>query len=396
LLKFAKKPTMRRLKIIVAIVLSVVILSFITNHGYIWGGIQETYFRGWKNSNIDDIEFRDLRVLDAADATQPWAMALNEVNPFTAEDELWNEDYLTASFLVIHRDTIRFEQYWQGHDERTLTNSFSACKSIVALAIGLAADQGLLDVHDSVAQYLPRFAGDAGRGLTIQEVLQMRSHIPFGESYSSPFGFMAKAYYREDIRSLVAPYTVTDDPGSRWKYEGGNTMLLEEILASLGKGSLSDWVERGFWQPMGAENDAFWGLDAPEDEGGVERCFAQFYATTRDYARFGKLLNQGGKWGDLQLLSEEYTKALMTPIAGLTDACDAEHYGYQIWLGETESGRAFSCMEGLRGQMIISVPELDLIVVRMGYSKEEVKKGELPSDIYRVLEMGLRNVSLEG
>ena len=394
-MKFAKKLTMRRLRIIVAIVLSFVVLSFITNHGYIWSGIQETYFRGWKNSNIDDIEFRELRTIAASESPQPWAKAVNDVNPFTSDDERWNEANQTSSLLIIQGDTIRYEQYWKGHDEHTVTNSFSACKSIVALAIGLAADQGLLDVQDPVEQYLPRFAGDVGRGLTIQELLQMRSHIPFGEGYSSPFGFMAKAYYREDIRSLVEPYAVTDQPGIRWRYQGGNTMLLEEILASLGKGALSDWVEQGFWQPMGAEDNAFWGLDAPDEEGGVERCFAQFYATTRDYARFGKLLNQGGQWGGRQLLSENFTKAVVTPIAEMTEACDVEHYGYQIWLGKTEAGRAFSCMEGLRGQMIISVPELNLIVVRTGYNKEALKKGALPSDIYRVLEMGLRNAGFE-
>jgi CubicO group peptidase (beta-lactamase class C family) len=383
---------MRITKIVITVVFSLVALSFFTGHGYIWGGIQETYLRGWKNSNIDDLKFREARTLRASEAPQPWPEKLNNRNPFTAEDAVWNEECLTASFLVIHKDSIRYEQYWQGHDDRTLTNSFSACKTIVALAIGLASDRGFLDVNDKVEAYLPRFAGDAGRGLTILELLQMRSHIPFGESYSSPFGFMAKAYYREGIRALVEPYTVPDNPGARWKYEGGNTMLLEEILASLGQGSLSHWIEQGLWQPMGAENDAFWGLDRPEELGGVERCFAQFYATTRDYARFGKLINQGGKWGVNQLLSDGYTRALTTPISAMTDACDANHYGYQIWLGETDEALAFSCMEGLRGQMIISVPELDLVVVRTGYNKHEKKRGELPSDIYRVLNMGLRSI----
>ena len=141
---------------------------------------------------------------------------------------------------------------------------------------------------------------------------------------------------------------------------------------------------------MGAENDAFWGLDAPLEEGGVERCFAQFYATTRDYARFGKLLNSAGKWGDRQLLSEAFTEAVTTPIAQTTDACEAEHYGYQIWLGRTEDGLAFSCMEGLRGQFVVSVPSLDLVVVRTGFKKDEHRTDELPSDVYRIVQMGRR------
>jgi hypothetical protein len=85
---------------------------------------------------------------------------------------------------------------------------------------------------------------------------------------------------------------------------------------------------------------------------------------------------------------------MVTPIAEMTSECDAEHYGYQIWLGETESGMPFSCMEGLRGQMVIAVPDLDVVVVRTGYDKDKRKDGPLPSDILRVLNMGLRLVNL--
>jgi hypothetical protein len=53
-------------------------------------------------------------------------------------------------------------------------------------------------------------------------------------------------------------------------------------------------------------------------------------------------------------------------------------------------------MEGLRGQMVISVPALDLVVVRTGYDKLKAKRGELPNDIYRCLEMGLRVVEKRG
>jgi len=302
----------------------------------------------------------------------------------------WHDEYMSASFLVLHGDTLLFEEYWQGHDHTTLTNSFSACKSIVALALGLAVSDGKVNVQNELADYLPRFAGDGGRGLTVQEALQMRSHIPFGEDYANPFGFMAKAYYRGDIQGLLEPYRVEETPGSEWKYEGGNTMLLGELIAGLDEGSLSQWVETRLWNPMGAQHDAFWGLDAPDEEGGIERCFAAYYATSRDYARFGKLINHQGNWNGKQLIDSTYMAEMLTPIAAMSDECDAEHYGYQIWLGETDSGMPFSCMEGLRGQMVISVPLLDLVVVRTGYKKDKRKEGPLPSDIRRVLNMALR------
>lgn len=383
---------MKLLRNFLIAVAALVILSFVTGHGYIWGGMRETYFRGWKNSNIDDIEFRDLRTIAAPATAQPWPEKMKPLDALAPADRQWLEDGLTASFLVIHRDTIRYEQYWQGHDKSTRTNSFSMAKTITALAVGLAADRGLISVDDEVGEHLPRFAGEAGRGVTIEHLLQMRSHIPFGENYKNPFAFMAKAYYRDDVRGLVQPFLPDSEPGSEWKYQGGNTMLLEEILASVSPDgmTLSDWVAEGLWQPMGAEDDAAWGIDPVT---GAERCFAQFYATSRDYARFGKLLLDGGAWGDQQLVSRGYIRQLLTPIADATDACDARHYGYQTWLGTTPDGLAFSAFEGHRGQFILSVPALDLVVVRTGYERREGKRDHLPESVFACIDLGRKVAS---
>lgn len=379
------------MKILKVVVLAIAVAGgglLITGHGYILSGMTETYFRGWKNANIDDIRFRDLRTIEAAEVPSPWiAKPLWNVE-FSAADAQWHEDYLSASFLLLHGDTLLFERYWNGFDESTVSNSFSACKSIVALAVGLAVTEGLVDVNEELGAYIPRFAGEAGKGLTVEEVLQMRTHIPFGEDYNNPFGFMAKAYYRGEMQELLAAYSVPATHGTEWKYQGGNTMLLGELLASLGRGTLSNWVERGMWQPMGAQSDAFWGLDATDEEGGVERCFAMYYATARDFARFGKLLNNSGNWNGQQLIDSAYVAAMVRPISERTAECNASHYGYQIWLGETEDGLAFSCMEGLRGQFIVSLPALDLVIVRTGFDKDMHKTGDLPSCVHRIIEMG--------
>lgn len=381
---------MKVLRYFLVLIIGALALLPALGYGYLFGGVVETYFRGWKNSNIDDISFRDLRAIHPSTNPQPWVAKFDDHLSFTAEEAAWNEEMMTASFLVLEGDTLVFERYGLGHDEHTLTNSFSACKSIVALVIGLAQTQGLVAVNDEVSEYLPRFSGEGGRGLTVQEVLQMRSNIPFGEDYNNPFGFMAKAYYRDGLQELVEPYRVEGEPGTRWMYQGGNTLLLGEIVAGLQQGNLSQWVERGLWAPMGAQDTAFWGLDASDEAGGIERCFAQYYATSRDFARFGKLINHQGNWNGVQLIDSTFMSQMIRPIRELTEDCQVSHYGYQIWLGQTDAGEHFSCMEGLRGQMIISIPARDVVIVRTGYKKSEKKRGEIADDIYRVLNVGLR------
>jgi CubicO group peptidase (beta-lactamase class C family) len=366
-----------------------VVLSYLTNYDYLWGGIRETWLRGWENAQIDDLPFRDhVRTIPASSNPQPWPEG-----PLWGKVELdeagqaWLEDSKTASFLVIQHDSLVYESYLRGHDATTLTNSFSMVKSITAMAVGLAVQQGLIDEQAPVSTYLPRFAEGDGASLTVQELLQMRSNIPFGEDYKDPFGFQAKAYYRDDNRTLLEPYRVDSDPGTVFHYQGGNTMLLAEILDVVREGNLSQDIANGLWEQMGARHDAFWGLDGDPAEGAVERAFAQYYATTRDYARFGQMLLDSGAWKGQQLLDKGYVTRMITPVNQLTDEVATTYYGYQIWLGTTDDGLPFSIMEGLRGQMVITVPALDLVVVRTGYTKSKGKKRHLPEDIYTVIDL---------
>ena len=377
------------IRIVGGFLLAVVALSYLTHHDYLWGGIRETWLRGWENAQIDDLDFRDhVRTIPASSNPQPWPEGPFWGNAVLSEEaQAWHEENKSASFLVIQHDSLVHESYFRGHDATTLTNSFSMVKSITAMAVGMAVGQGLVDEQAPLATYIPRFAEGMDGGLTVQEVLQMRSHIPFGESYKDPFGFQAKAYYRDDNHTLLEPYRVSGEPGTLFEYQGGNTMLLAEMLDAVREGNLSMDIANGLWEQMGAEHDAFWGLDGNPEDGAVERAFAQYYATTRDYARFGQMFLDSGAWKGEQLLDKAFVTRMITPQNALTDEVDANFYGYQIWLGRTDDGLAFSMMEGLRGQMVISVPALDLVVVRTGYAKSKKKKRHLPVASYEVIEM---------
>lgn len=376
-------------RIVVGSLLAVVALSYLTNHDYLWGGIRETWLRGWENAQIDDLDFREhVRTIPASSRPQPWPEGpLWGKAVLSEKATAWHEENKSASFLVIQDGSLVHESYFRGHDATTLTNSFSMAKSITAIAVGIAVGQGLVDEQAPLATYIPRFVEGMGAGLTVQEVLHMRSHIPFGESYKDPFGFQAKAYYRDDNRTLLEPYRVTGEPGTSFEYQGGNTMLLAEMLDAVREGNLSRDIANGLWEQMGAEHDAFWGLDGDPEEGAVERAFAQYYATTRDYARFGQMLLDSGAWKGQQLLDKAFVTRMITPQNALAEEVDADFYGHQIWLGRTDDGLAFSMMEGLRGQMVISVPDLDLVVVRTGYARSKEKKRHLPVATYEVIEM---------
>ena len=370
---------------------SIVALALLTGHGYLYKGIKEVWLRGWSSGNIDDLKYAyDTRVLTASDPISwPEDLRVDEIPGDKIEK--WIEEQLTASFLVVHRDTVIFEKYWRGHDETTLTNSFSMAKTIVALALGKAVDDGLVDVHAPLYTYIPRFKDEMGYSITVEHVLQMRTCIPFGESYSNPFGFPARAYYGGDIQGLMEPYRPEEPSGIAFHYQSGNTILLAEILANIQEKNITQYVSDNIWSPIHAENNAEWGLDAVD---GLERSFAAFYATTRDFARFGKLLLDQGRVDSTQVLSEEYVKDMVTPISDDELGVYIPYYGYQIWIGNTDDGLDFYLLRGHRGQYVLSVPEKDLIMVRTGYQRDMNSIRNLSVDTYTYLEAALKIAEL--
>ena len=110
----------------------------------------------------------------------------------------------------------------------------------------------------------------------------------------------------------MEPYRPIAKSGTKFAYQSGNTILLAELLSVVQDQTLTDYVADNIWGPIHAEYDAEWGLDAVD---GLERSFAQFYTTTRDFARFGRLLLDGGAVDSTRVLSEEFVSEMIKPIS---------------------------------------------------------------------------------
>ena len=97
---------------------------------------------------------------------------------------------------------------------------------------------------------------------------------------------------------------IVNEPGKSFKYLSGDTQLLGMVIEKATNSTLSDFLEKHFWNPMGAENNALWQIDSKEN--GMEKAYCCFSATARDFARFGKLYINKGMWDEAKILDSMY------------------------------------------------------------------------------------------
>ena len=369
---------------LLALSLGIYLLSVVTDNGHLWNGLRQCYLRGYKNAQVDDLRFQATRTIPAADQPRPWPLhsRYGDVEiPANVLDS--TRQWHTVALAVIHRDSLLLD--WTNDQipgaDTMRTNSFSVAKTLTAMAIGAAEKEGLLKVSDPVSQYLPRFSEGADAALTIEHVLQMRTDIPYGENYKNPIGFMAKCTYGKDILDRLTHYRVNGEAGIPWKYQGGNTMLLQEILLQVIDVSLGEWFASRIWSPLGATSAAEWGMD----NAGHERNYGCFYTTAPEFARFGQLLLDSGKVGGNEVLEPDFVRRMTSPIGPLPDGTDIQHYGYQMWMGEHQ-GHAFKSLQGLHGQYVIAVPDLEMVVVRTGFFRPKGKLRGIDLDVYSTID----------
>ena len=270
------------------------------------------------------------------------------------------EQSATVAFLIVRRDTILYEKYWDKYNDSSWVASFSMAKSYISALIGIAIHEGLIkSVNESITNYIPEIKDTALRHVTIRHLLQMTSGIKFTERYFNPFSDAAKFYYGTNLRRSIEHIKLEVEPGTRFQYSSGNPQLLGLILERATKKTVTQYLQEKIWQPIGAEFDASWSTDRKKN--GLEKTFCCLNAAARDYAKFGRLYLNDGMWNGVQVIPESWVDESVSPDLS---AGGVSYYKYQWWLNRCSSFD-FSC-DGLLGQRIFVYPEKEIIIVRLG------------------------------
>jgi CubicO group peptidase (beta-lactamase class C family) len=282
----------------------------------------------------------------------------NQINEIQFDKYL--EDNKTVAFLIIKNDTIQYEKYFKGYDKESIVPSFSMAKTITSILIGCAIDEGLIkSVDEPITNYVPELKKNEFDKVTIKHLLQMTSGIKFNESYLSPFGDAASFYYGTNLRKKIGKMKLKTDPGKKFEYVSGNTQLLGLVLErSLKEKTITSYLQEKIWTPLEMEYDASWSIDRKNN--GLEKTFCCLNASTRDFAKIGRLYKNKGNWNGKQIVSQKWVEE-STKLD--TSEGSANFYQYQWWLPTPNED---FMAEGFLGQFIYVNPKKDLIIVRLG------------------------------
>ena len=371
------------LKWIFIFITSLILLLYAFNLEYLIKGVRTIYLTGNNTAFISDYEYFDNREI-ANSNPEPWALH-KKYNAVVESDALQNLNAggKTKSFLVIKNDSILFEKYYDGYDQNSLSNSFSVAKSIVTSMMGKAIMEGKIKGLDQpVSDYFEEYNEGLASELTVGDLARMSSGMKWSEKYYSVINITSESYFTKDLRSVILRQKIIDKPGQGFRYSSGDTQLLGMVIEKATGVSLSEYLSEKFWKPMGAENNALWQIDS--ENYGMEKAYCCIAATARDFARFGKLYINKGKWNDEVILDSSFVELSIQPSFK-----DSPYYGYGWWLYDYEGKKVFT-MNGHRGQFVISFPEENIIIVRQGDFNERGRVSNGTGDLYKYISEGYK------
>ena len=263
--------------------------------------------------------------------------------------ETWIEARAVTALVVLRRGEVVFEDYYLGTGPDDLRVSWSVAKSFLAALFGIFVENGTIaSLDDPVTKYAPALAGSAYDGASIRNVLNMASGVAFNEDYADFWSdinrmgrVIALGGSLDDFAASLSEKRA--EPGREFHYVSIDTHVLGMVLRGATGRSVPDLMAEHLFTPLALETDPHYLADGE----GAAFVLGGLNLTTRDYARFGQLVLQRGRWSEVLIVPENW----VTEMTAESAPGERPRYGYQWWLpNDGRPGEVFA--QGVYGQFI--------------------------------------------
>lgn len=293
----------------------------------------------------------------------------------------WREENVQIhSLLIVRNGYIITDATFYPYDGQTIHDVASVTKSVMTTLIGIAADQGKLDLDDKMVSFFPdrTIANlDARKeAITVRHLVSMTSGLQCirdGMEGDTTLEMHRSPDYVQFALDLPVAY----EPGSQFIYCSPAISLLSPILQQATGMTTLEFARQYLFEPLGI-HDVIWETD-PQ---GYYRGWGDLSLHPHDMAKLGLLFMQEGRWEDEQIISRRWVKEART--AQSVTPSEEHPYGYGWWLTPELEGvyRA----DGRNGQYIYILPGWNMLLVTTGGGFEMGEIGESLLEIISAMQ----------
>ena len=270
-------------------------------------------------------------------------------------------------FMIARQGKVCAEGWWKPYSPGLIHTLASLTKSYVVTAMGILAFEGRISVDEKIVdilpEFMPEYLSDNLRALTIHHMLCMGAGNDTMQDRTKPS-------WLHDLFASDFPYP----PGSRFYYTGVITSALGAVIRKKTSMGLMDYLKIRLFDKIGIDAKRLKWIKHPD---GLEYGGGGLFATTEDNLRLGQLYLNGGVWEGERIISKEWVKAATSKQINNNNEKTADNrvgYGYQMWMCQPSGVYRF---DGAKGQFVIVVPHLDMVIAINQMSEHPVTQKTL-------------------
>ena len=294
----------------------------------------------------------------------------------------------THSVIIARGDDIVFEKYWAPFTPDFQHRMYSISKSVVAIAVGFAEQEGLLSLDDPMSKFFADELKDQTdenmRNQTVRHMLVMSTAKLERGWFAARTDDRVRFYFEND-RADSRP------SGTIFQYDSTGSFVLGALVERLTGQPFMEYLRPRLFDKIGVSKEAYC-LKCP---GGHSWGDSGILCTPRDMLLIARFMLNGGKWNGEQLLNERFVKEATSRLidnSGSNFAAYNTHgYGYLIWRDHDNS---FS-FNGMGCQFAVCVPETDIILMYNGDNQgTELAKDLIVDNFFGLISRTAQNEPL--
>ena len=259
------------------------------------------------------------------------------------------------SVMIVRHGRVIAETWWKPEAADKPHVLWSLSKSFNATAVGLAIEEGKINLDDPVLKFFPTDAPpDPSENL---KAMRVRDLLTMTCGHDAEPKIPAAG---PTVKQFLA-YPVLHKPGTHFQYNTLGSYTLSAIVTKVTGQTVLEYLKPRLFEPLG--------IESPQWDASPEGCSLGGYGLflrTEDVAKFGLLYLQKGKWNGKQLLPEKWveqatSKQVPNDREGhATIGIDwKQGYGFQFWRCTHDAFRG----DGRAGQLCVVIPEKDTVIV---------------------------------